>query len=380
MKIFGYELSKIQTPTQAIDIPSIKDAVDGFQLGAETDLPLIKESRNNEWVDYGVDNLYPEYLKDMYNTSPTHNAIVKTKAQMVVGEGWEINDEHLDEKGKIAVRQIIEQIWADAYDISLDYQLFGAIALEVIWSLDGQRIVEVNRIDPSKLRSGKFEDGRIEEWFYKRNWADRREDAVEIYSFNQGDLEHRRQLLYHAGQKITNEYYGEPTYLAAMDWVALESQVGLYYKSLIENGFNPSILVKFYRKPGTQEERDDVVSGLKRTFGGVKRAGKAMVMFSDGKDLAPDVSPIDIQNVDKQFVAIAEQISQKILTGERATTPELFGLAIPGQLGSGDFETKVKCFNKFVIQPDQKAFEHVVNKLLMTNGFMVDFRLKPMAI
>ena len=379
MKIFGIDLSRKQ-PVVAEPIAQVRDAVDGFQLGAETDLPVIKENRNNEWVDYGLDNLYPEYLKDMYNTSPTHNAIVKTKAQMVVGEGWEINDELLDEKAKIAVRQIIGQIWKDAYVISLDFQIFGAIALEVIWSLDGQRIVEVNRIDPAKLRSGKFENGSIDEWFYKRNWADRREEAVEICSFDEGNLEDKRQLLYYPGQKVTNEYYGEPTYLAAMDWVALESQVGLYYKSLIENGFNPSILVKFYRKPGTQEERDDVVSGLKRTFGGVKRAGKAMVMFSDGKELAPDVSPIDIQNVDKQFVAIAEQISQKILTGERATTPELFGLAVPGQLGSGDFETKVKCFNKFVVEPDQRAFEYVVNKLLMTNGYMVDFKLKPMTI
>jgi hypothetical protein len=379
MKIFGIDLSRKQ-PAVAEPIAQVRDAVDGFQLGAETDLPVIKESRNNEWVDYGADNLYPEYLKDMYNTSPTHNAIVKTKAQMVVGEGWEINDELLDEKSKIAVRQIIGQIWKDAYVISLDFQIFGAIALEVIWSLDGQRIVEVNRIDPAKLRSGKFEDGGIDEWFYKRNWADRREEAVEISTFDQGNLEDKRQLLYYPGQKVTNEYYGEPTYLAAMDWVALESQVGLYYKSLIENGFNPSILVKFYRKPGTQEERDDVVSGLKRTFGGVKRAGKAMVMFSDGKDLAPDVAPIDIQNVDKQFVAIAEQISQKILTGERATTPELFGLAVPGQLGSGDFETKVKCFNKFVVEPDQRSFEQVVNKLLLANGYMVDFRLKPMTI
>lgn len=379
MKIFGYELTKTQAQI-ASPIQEIKDAVDGFQLGAETDLPVIRESRNSEWVDYGINNLYPEYLKDMYNTSPTHNAIVKTKAQMVVGEGWEINDELLDEKGKVAVRQIVNQVWRDAYEISLDYQIFGAMALETIWSLDGQRIVEVNRIDPAKLRSGKYEDGKVCEWFYKRNWADRREDAVEIYPFAEGDLEHKRQLLYHAGQKVTNEYYGEPTYLAAMDWVSLESQVGLYYKSLIENGFNPSILVKFYRKPGTQEERDDVVTGLKRTFGGVKRAGKAMVMFSDGKDLAPDVTPIDIQNVDKQFVAIADQITQKILTAERATTPELFGLCVPGQLGSGDFEVKVKCFNKFVIQPDQAAFEYVVNKLLLANGYMVDFKLKPMTI
>jgi hypothetical protein len=382
MKIFGFDFNKQKpiTPIQVEKNNSVDDGLYSFSLGAQTDLPVITENRNHEWVDYGIDNLYPEYLKDMYNTSPTHQAIVKTKAQMVIGEGWEINETYLDEADKVKIYQILLQIEKDGYELSLDYQIFGAMALEVIWSLDHTRIVEVNRIDPSKLRSGKFEDGKVEEWYYKRDWSDRREDEVCIYSFNRGDLENHRQLLYIPGQKVSNEYYGEPSYLGAMDWITLESQVGLYYKSLIENGFNPSVLVKFYRKPASQEERDDVVNGLKRSFGGVKRAGKAMVIFSDGKELAPDVTPVDVQNVDKQFVVISDQITQKILTGERATTPELFGLSIPGQLGSGDFETKVKCFNKYVIQPDQKVFENMVNGLLLANGYKVDFRLKPMVI
>ena len=379
MKFLGFELRKQVLETPIIEAPNM-DAVSGFSLHAVTDLPVIKENRLNEWVNFGEDNLYPEYLKDMYNTSPTHQAIVKTKAQMVVGEGFEYNNELLSPVDDVKVLQIINQIYKDAYELSLDYQIQGAMALEIIWSMDHTRIVEVNRIDVSKLRSGKYEDGHIQEWYYKRDWTDRREEPVCIYPFDRGDLENHRQLLYVPGQMVSNEYYGEPSYLAALDWITLESQVGLYYKSLIENGFNPSVIVKFYRKPNSQEERDDVVNGLKRTFGGVKRAGKAMVMFSDGKELAPDVVPVDVQNVDKQFTVIADQITQKILTGERATTPELFGLAIPGQLGSGDFETKVKCFNKFVIQPDQKAFERMVNEILITNGFRVDFKLKPMTI
>jgi hypothetical protein len=165
-----------------------------------------------------------------------------------------------------------------------------------------------------------------------------------------------------------------------MDWITLESQVGLYYRSLIENGFNPSMVVKFYRKPASQEERDDVVSGLKRSFGGVKRAGKAIVMFSDGKELSPDVTPIEVSNVDKQFTIISDQITQKILTGERATTPELFSIMVPGQLGNGDFETKVKCFTKFVVQPDQRVFENAVNDILKLNGFNIHYKLKPFTI
>jgi hypothetical protein len=201
-----------------------------------------------------------------------------------------------------------------------------------------------------------------------------------IEVLDRGDKENHRQIFYVSGPKVSNEYYGEPTYLAAMDWITLESQVGLYYRSLIENGFNPSMVVKFYRKPASQEERDDVVSGLKRSFGGVKRAGKAIVMFSDGKELSPDVTPIEVSNVDKQFTIISDQITQKILTGERATTPELFSIMVPGQLGNGDFETKVKCFTKFVVQPDQRVFENAVNDILKLNGFNIHYKLKPFTI
>ena len=382
MKILGYELKRA-TPSQAPEIQTLPkggDAVDTFSLQAVTDLPVIKESRQYEWVYYGEDNLYPEYLKDMFNTSPTHNAIVKTKAQMVVGEGYTYDDTFLDEAKKIDVLKVLNSIEREKYDLSLDFQIFGAMAFEVIWSLDFTRVVEVNRIDPSKLRSGKYEDGKICEWYYKRDWSDAREEEVEIHSLDPSDKEHHRQLLYVPGQKVSNEYYGEPSYLGAMDWITLESQVGLYYRSLIENGFNPSVIIRFYRKPASQEERDDIVSGLKRSYGGVKKAGKAVVMFSDGKELAPDITPVEVANVDKQFTVISDQITQKILTGERATTAELFGIAIPGQLGSGDFETKVKCFSKFVVQPDQRIFEQAVNKILKLNGFDIDYKLKPFTI
>ena len=382
MKILGINFGKQEAPIA----PQIEtktttsmSSVDAFSLGAVTDLPLIKESRTSEWVDYGEDNLYPEYLKDMYNTSPTHNAIVKTKAQMVVGEGYTIDETFLDEKQKIDALKILQDIKREKYNLSLDYQIFGAMAFEVIWSLDRTKIVEINRLDVSKLRSGKFEEGGIEEYYYKRDWRDRREEAVCIYALNPSE-EDRRQIYYVPGQMVSNEYYGEPSYLGAMDWVTLESQVGLYYRSLIENGFNPSVVVKFYRKPASQEERDDVVNGLKRSFGGVKRAGKAVVMFSDGKELSPDITPIEVSNVDKQFTVISDQITQKILTGERATTPELFSIMVPGQLGNGDFDTKVKCFNKFVIQPDQKVFEDAVNHILKLNGYDIKYKLKPFAI
>ena len=383
MKIFGYELSKIEVQnntSEPITIDYTPDGVEGFSLSKWTDLPYIKEERNRDWVTYGNDNLYPEYLKDMYNSSPTHQAIVKTKAQMVVGDGYTIQDNHLSEAEKINVLKIIQRIDKDLYETSMDYQLYGAMAYEIIWSLDFKRVVEVNRLDISKLRSGKFEDGSVKEWYYSRDWATQRPETVCIYTLNKGDKQNHRQILYKAGQMISNEYYGEPSYQASIDWVKLESQTGLYYSSLIENGFNPSVIVKFYRKPASLDERSQIVQGLKKSFGGVKNSGKAVVLFSDGKELAPDIQTVDVASVDKQFTVIADQIVQKILTGERVTTPELFGIQVPGSLGSSDFETKVRAFTRFVIRPDQIILEDTINEILKLNGYDVKFKFNQFTI
>jgi len=357
----------------------VGDAVGGFALSIQTDLPTIKET-NKDYVELGVDNQYPQYLKDLFNTSPTHQAIVKTKAQMLVGEGYVSETGHLDEKSLTEVNQILKSINNSIYDIALDIQIYGACALETIWSLDYKRVAKVNRVDPSTIRSGKFNHGYVENYYYSRDWADRRSVITPLVSFDESEGSNYNQLLYVPFQQVSNEYYGEPSYLASTDWISLESSTGLYYKSLFENGFNPSIVVKFYRKPASSEERDTIVRGLKKSFAGVKNSGKAMVMFSDGKDLAPDIEPIASQNVDRQFTVIASQITEKILTGHRVTSPEMFGLAIPGGLGSSDFATKIQIFNKTVIQPEQRILELAINRIFNASGYEINFKLNPFKI
>ena len=361
-------------PTKNVD----REHFGSMSFTMETDLPVIKEVRNKDWVEYGYDNLYPQYLQQLFNTSPTHQAIVKTKSLMIVGNGYTIESEHLDEKAKMQVAQLINQVNNQMYETTLDQQIYGAFAYEIIWSLDFKRIIKVNRVDPATLRSGKYKENFVDCWYYSRDWSNRHEDIKEIYAFEESDGENFRQLLYVPCQTVSNEYYGEPSYLAGIDWINLEASTGLYYKSLIENGFNPSILVKFYRKPKNKEERDAIVNGLKKSYSGVKNSGKAIVVFSDGKELAPDIDPIASQNVDKQFTVIADQITTKILTAGRVTTPELFGIAVPGQLGTGDFGIKVAAFESFVVRPEQRVIENTVNRILLANGFDVKYKITPL--
>ena len=54
--------------------------------------PEIKEVRNKDWVSYGQDNDYYQYLIDRYNGSPTNNAIVNGLSEMIFGKGLNATD------------------------------------------------------------------------------------------------------------------------------------------------------------------------------------------------------------------------------------------------------------------------------------------------
>ena len=49
--------------------------------------PEVVEVKNKDWVKYGIDNNYFQFLIDRYNGSPTNNACVNGISQQIYGKG-----------------------------------------------------------------------------------------------------------------------------------------------------------------------------------------------------------------------------------------------------------------------------------------------------
>ena len=49
--------------------------------------PEIKEVSGKDWIEYGADNNYFQYLIDRYNGSPTNNAAINGISQAIYGKG-----------------------------------------------------------------------------------------------------------------------------------------------------------------------------------------------------------------------------------------------------------------------------------------------------
>jgi hypothetical protein len=132
-----------------------------------------RETPNREgFVNYGDDNLFPQYLVDLYHSSATHNALVTSIAMMIYGEGFDANDL----EGRLAFDQW--NLNDELRKACLDFKIQGGFALEVNWSLDRTTIANVSHLPFENVRSGFVnEDEKVEYYYYSKDWSDKRRGA-----------------------------------------------------------------------------------------------------------------------------------------------------------------------------------------------------------
>ena len=103
---------------------------------AAIDLPEFKEVRGKEWVSMGLNNLFPQVLIDLYQSSSIHHTCLNAKTDATVGQGFKyFGDEVINTEGK-TLNDLLEQV-------ALDYMVFGTFALNIIWNREGTRIAEI---------------------------------------------------------------------------------------------------------------------------------------------------------------------------------------------------------------------------------------------
>ena len=50
-------------------------------------IPHLVENANQDWISFGQDNLYPNYLLDLFLGSAINGALIKSIGAMIYGEG-----------------------------------------------------------------------------------------------------------------------------------------------------------------------------------------------------------------------------------------------------------------------------------------------------
>jgi hypothetical protein len=334
-----------------------------------------RETPNREgFVNYGDDNLFPQYLVDLYHSSATHNALVTSIAMMIFGEGFDASDL----EGRLAFDQW--NLNDELRKACLDFKIQGGFALEVNWSLDRTTIANVSHLPFENVRSGFVnDDEKVESYFYSKDWSDKREQPVELCPFNVKEkLDHPTQIMYVKPFSPGSYYYPKPDYIGSINYIELDKEISIYHINNMQNGMSPSFSIHFKNGIPPQEERNRIRMDIERQLSGAGNAGKFIVTYSDDPERKPDFEPFQLSDADKQYQFLSEEVTGKIMIGHRVTNPMLFGVSVPGKLGGGaELEASEAIFEKNVIRPARKVVEEAVKTLLNAAG--LQSRLVPVA-
>ena len=348
-------------------------SVVGAQFAAPA-LPVIKEIRNKDYMFYGEDNLYPQKLIEMYDSSAIHHTAIQAIKDGIFGKGIDmIGDEYINIQGE-TIDDIFEKI-------TLDYTLYQGYALNVIWNKEGTAISEMYHLPFAKVRSGKEnEEDEVEEYYYSSDWSNlRKYKEVAYRSFDPTDnkSDNASQIFYYFNYTPGNSVYPLPTYVAATNDIVLDSKVARFHVNNISNGLAPSLFISMRNGIPTPEGRREVYKEIEDTFSGEENAGRFFLSFGDA-DTTPEVTPIAATN-DEYYITLEERITSRILTAHRITSGALVGIKDSNGFSSNAEEIKVAYahFEGTVIEPKRKKITTSFGYILKLSGYNVNIEVIP---
>lgn len=320
---------------------------------------------NEGYVKYGDDNLFPQYLIDLYKSSATHNALCTSIAMMIFGDGVQANT--LDARLKIEEWGLDDEIRKACVDLKIQ----GGFALEVVYSIDRTTISKVRHCPFENIRSGEVDEDEKCHWYwYSKDWADKREEPIAVHAFDPSTKnEHPTQILYVKPFSPGSYYYPKPDYIGSIDYIELDKEIGKYHINNIKNGLAPSFTIHFKNGVPASEERRKIRNDIERQLAGATNAGKFIITYSDSPDRKPDFEPFPLSDADKQYQFLSEEVVAKIMVGHRVTNPMMFGVMVSGKLGGGlELKTSEEIFGGDVIDPYQHIMTNAIESILAAAG------------
>jgi hypothetical protein len=317
------------------------------------------------YVKYGDDNLFPQYLIDLYKSSATHNALCTSIAYMIFGDG--VQADTLDARLKIQEWGLDDEV----RKACLDLKIQGGFALEVVYSIDRTTISKVRHCPFENIRSAEVdEDENVEFYYYSKDWSDKRCEPELVRAFDPEDaVEYPVQILYVKPFSPGSYYYPKPDYIGSIDYIELDKEIGKYHINNIKNGMAPSFHLAFKNGTPSQEERRKIRNDVERQLAGATNAGKFIMTFSDQPDRKPDFEPFPLSDADKQYQFLSTEVSDKIMIGHRVVSSAMFGVKTAGQLGNTqELEIASTLFDDQVVKPYQRIVKNAVQSILNAAG------------
>jgi DNA-binding Lrp family transcriptional regulator len=337
-------------------------------------VPTFKEAKGKDWILFGDEgeykNRYPEYLLNLYRRSAKNHAIINSKKDYVVGQGWAVNAEGLDTMGLARLQQFIQE--PNQYEslndilekVALDYELYNGFALEIVYNQLNDKIAAIYHADFARYRSN--EDGT--KYYYSEDWKKHNPVVEEIDAFNWKEPS-GKQLLYVKGYSPDCKYYPLPTYLGSTGYIELDVEIANFHLNAVKNNFVGGTIVSFYNGEPTLEEQEEIERQIKDKFTGTDNANSIVLNFADSRDRGVEIQQLNGNDFDKRFDILNKTVQREIYAGHSVTDPALFGIKEDGIFTSrNQLVDSFELFQNTYVNGRQQFIERVFNDLAAVQG------------
>jgi hypothetical protein len=345
-----------------------------IELSAYT-APVITEDKRNDWVNYGEENNYYQFLIDRYSNSATHSAVVNNISRLVYGKGLSALD--ASKKPNDYAQMLTLFTANDLRRVIQDLYLLGQGAFQVHYDKGHKKIIKVYHIPVQLLRPEKCnEDGDIVGYYYSDNWEDVKKfvpKRFDAFGFGKSEVEILMIQPYSVGMK----YFSRVDYQGALEYTLLEEKISEYLINEVTNGFSPTTIVNFNNGTPTDEQKDEIARKTINKLTG-STGKKVVVSFNDNEGTKTTIDSVPLNDAPEHYQYLSDECRSKILTGHCVTSPLIFGIATTTGFSANADELKnsVILFDNMVIRPKQEVVIEALNRILTFNGISLKLYFK----
>jgi hypothetical protein len=335
--------------------------------------PEVKEVNGEDWIEYGADNNYFQFLIDRYNGSPTNNAAINGISQAIYGKGLNATDSN---RKPNEYAQMVSLFRKDVVRrCCYDLKLMGQAAIQVIYSKDRSKIVQLEHMPIETLRAEKCnEDGIVPAYYYYNDWANikRTDDPLRIPAF--GMSKESIEIYYIKPYKSGFYYYSPVDYQGGLQYAELEEEISNFHINNVRNSLMPSMLINFNNGTPNQQERQLIETKIAQKFQSTSNAGKFILAFNDNKESQAEITPVQLSDAHNQYQFLSEESTQKIQIAHRVVSPFLLGIQTSSGFSSNSDEIKTASLlmDNTVIRPFQELLIDSFDQILAYNDIALN--------
>jgi len=284
-----------------------------------------------KFIPFGTNNLFPQYLAELKRKSSTHRSVLAQKTIFTSGAKFVSNNEDISD--------FIKDVNADGESLRMifkklaaDYYTFGNAYLEGVLYDGG---VNLYHVDATTVRMSKNKkEAYVHPDWAKYNTMKDKLSVIPMYP----DARENRFILQFKDYEPTFSFYGLPDYVAALEHIAVDYEIGKWNHTKFKNGFQPSAIVEISGDMG-EEEAKKLVHEAQKKFVGEGNNGKIMFIVKNGDTSPANVSIIK-DDQEGSWIDLQRITDQNIVTAHR-WQPSLSGLVSSGKMNNTGSEIRI---------------------------------------